>query len=234
MSATAIPKDVFSLVDSQLSTPVLVLGLGRFGAAVALTLVDRGQEVMAVDNDLARVQHFADRLTHVVQADCTDEDVMRQLGAAEFRRAVVAIGSGIEASVLTTGLLVDLELPQIWAKAISRDHGRILERIGAHHVVYPEADMGERVAHLVSGGMLDYIKFDDGFALAKLAPRRSLGEGTLGTMGLRAKYGVTVVGVKGPGRDFTYADRDTVLEPGALIAVAGRAEDVDRFAREIS
>lgn len=234
MSATATPKDVFSLVDSQLSTPVLVLGLGRFGAAVALTLVDRGQEVMAVDNDLARVQHFADRLTHVVQADCTDEDVMRQLGAAEFHRAVVAIGSGIEASVLTTGLLVDLELPQIWAKAISRDHGRILERIGAHHVVYPEADMGERVAHLVSGGMLDYIKFDDGFALAKLAPRRSLGEGTLGTMGLRAKYGVTVVGVKEPGRDFTYADRDTELEPGALIAVAGRTEDVDRFAREIS
>ena len=221
------------MADQPLTAPVLVVGLGRFGAAVALTLVERGQEVMAIDTDMTRVQYFADRLTHVVQADSTDEDALRQIGAAEFQRAVVAIGSGVEASVLSTSVLVDLGISQIWAKAISRDHGRILERIGAHHVVYPEAEMGERVAHLVSAGMLDYIEFDDGFALAKLLPGRPLGSGTLGGLGLRATYGVTVVGVKEPGRDFTYADRDTVVEPGALIAVAGRSEDIDRFAREI-
>jgi trk system potassium uptake protein TrkA len=221
------------LAEISLKSPVLVVGLGRFGASVALTLIEGGQEVLAIDTDLARVQAYADRLTHVVQVDSRDETALRQIGAAEFQRAVVAIGSGVEASVLSTSVLVDLGVAEIWAKAISRDHGRILERIGAHHVVYPEADMGERVAHLVSGGMLDYIKFDDGFSLAKLAPGQSLGSGALGTLGLRAKFGVTVVGVKEPGRQFTYADRDTVIEPGAQIAVAGRSEDIDRFAREI-
>ena len=220
------------MAEVDISGPVLVVGLGRFGSAVALTLADSGQEVMAIDADMGRVQYYSDRVTHAVQVDSTDEQALRQIGAQEFRRAIVAIGSGIEASVLTTGHLVDFNIPQIWAKAISRDHGRILERIGAHHVVYPESDMGERVAHLVNTGMLDYIKFDDGFSLAKLVAPASLGSGTLGTMGLRAKYKVTVVGVKEPGREFTYADRDTVVEPGALIAVAGRSEDIDRFARE--
>jgi trk/ktr system potassium uptake protein len=221
------------LNDKDLQSPVLVIGLGRFGTAVARTLVKSGQEVLAIDDNLARVQHHADHVTHVMQADSTDEEALRQLGAADFHRAVVAIGTGVEASVLTTGLLVDFGVPNIWAKAISQDHGRILERIGAHHVVYPEADMGERVAHLVSGGMLDYIRFDDGFALAKLVAPTSLGDETLGAMGLRARYGVTVVGVKEPGQDFTYADRETVIEPGSLIAIAGRIEDVDKFAQNV-
>jgi len=216
----------------DLAGPVLVVGLGRFGSSVALTLVENGQEVMAVDADMARVQFYADRVTHAVQIDSTDEVALRQIGASEFQRAIVAIGSGVEASVLTASVLVDLGIREIWAKAISREHGRILERIGVHHVVYPESDMGERAAHLVATGMLDYIKFDDGFSLAKLVAPKSLSAGTLGSLGLRAKYKITVVGVKEPGREFTYADRETVVEPGALIAVAGRSEDIDRFARD--
>lgn len=194
-------------------------------------MVERGREVLAIDHSTERVQQYADRLTHVLQVDTTDEAALRQVGAPEFDQAIVAIGSDIEASVLTTTILADFGVPEIWAKAISPAHGRILDRIGAHHVVYPEADMGERVAHLVSGGMLDYIKFDDGFALAKLEIARSLGDGPLGELGLRARYGITVVGFRAPEAEFTYADRDTVITPGSLIAVAGRIEDVDRFAQ---
>jgi trk system potassium uptake protein TrkA len=225
---------VFSLVNRKLTSPVLVVGLGRFGSAVALTMVERGREVLGVDASAERVQHFADRLTHAMQVDTTDEEAMRQIGAADFDQAVVAIGTDIESSVLTTVLLADLGVSEIWAKAISRDHGRILERIGAHHVVYPEADMGERVAHLVSGAMLDYIKFDDGFALAKLEVTEPLGDGPLGELGLRARYGITVVGFRPPGGAFTYADRETVIGAGSLIAIAGRIDDVDRFAQELS
>jgi trk system potassium uptake protein TrkA len=225
---------VFSLVNRKLTSPVLVVGLGRFGSAVALTMVERGREVLGVDASAERVQHFADRLTHAMQVDTTDEEAMRQIGAADFDQAVVAIGTDIESSVLTTVLLADLGISEIWAKAISRDHGRILERIGAHHVVYPEADMGERVAHLVSGAMLDYIKFDDGFALAKLEVTEPLGDGPLGELRLRARYGVTVVGFRPPDGTFTYADRETVIGAGSLIAIAGRIEDVDRFAQELS
>ena len=197
-------------------------------------MVERGREVLGIDHSTERVQQYADRLTHVLQVDTTDEEALRQVGAHEFDQAIVAIGSDIEASVLTTTILADFGVPEIWAKAISPAHGRILERIGAHHVVYPEADMGERVAHLVSGGMLDYIKFDDGFALAKLELTESLGDGPLGKLGLRARYGITVVGFRAPGADFTYADRDTVISPGSLIAVAGRIEDVDRFAQGLN
>jgi trk system potassium uptake protein TrkA len=225
---------VFSLVNSRLTSPVLVVGLGRFGAAVALTMVERGREVLGVDASAERVRHFADRLTHAMQLDTTDEEAMRQIGAAEFDQAVVAIGTDIESSVLTTVLLADLGVTEIWAKAISRDHGRILERIGAHHVVYPEADMGERVAHLVSGAMLDYIKFDDGFALAKLEVSEPLGDGPLGELRLRARYGITVVGFRPPDGTFTYADRETVIGAGSLIAIAGRIDDVDKFAQELS
>ncbi|HEX5018570.1 MAG TPA: TrkA family potassium uptake protein [Actinomycetes bacterium] len=225
---------MFSLVDRKLTSPVLVVGLGRFGSSLALSLVDGGREVMAVDSSPERVQHYADRLTHVIQLDTTDEEAMRQIGAGDFAQAIVAIGSDIESSVLTTALLADMNIQELWAKAISREHGRILERIGAHHVVYPEADMGERVAHLVSGAMLDYIQFDDEFALAKLRANDSLSTGSLGELGLRAKYGITVVGVRPPHGTFTYADRQTRIEPGALIAVAGRRTDVDRFARELS
>jgi trk system potassium uptake protein TrkA len=225
---------VYFLVDQRLTSPVLVVGLGRFGSSLALSLVEGGREVLAVDASAERVQHYADRLTHVVQVDTTDEEAMQQLGASDFAQAIVAIGSDIEASVLSTALLVDLGVPEIWGKAISREHGRILERIGAHHVVYPEADMGERVAHLVSGAMLDYIRFDEEFALAKLVADESLSGAPLGDHGLRASFGITVVGVRPPNGTFTYADRQTEIAPGSLIAVAGRITDVDKFARHLS
>jgi trk system potassium uptake protein TrkA len=222
------------LVDRRLTSPVLVIGLGRFGSSLALGLVAARREVLALDSSPERVQQFADRLTHVVQVDTTDEEAMRQLGVSDFSQAIVAIGSDIESSVLTTALLTDVGINEIWAKALSREHGRILERIGAHHVVYPEADMGERVAHLVTGAMLDYIRFDEEFALAKLVADSSLAGTALGELALRAKFGITVVGVKPPGGEFTYADRQTVVEPGSLIAVSGRIADVDRFAQHLS
>jgi trk system potassium uptake protein TrkA len=165
----------------------------------------------------------------VVTADTTDIDALRQLGVPDVHRVVVSIGTDIEASIMTTSLLVDLGIPDIWAKAISRQHGTILQRVGAHHVVLPEHDMGERVAHLVIGRMLDYIEFEDGFALAKTTPPAEVLNQRLGDTGIRAKYGVTVVCIKRPGEDFTYATPDTVVHPGDLLIVAGKSHDTERF-----
>ena len=148
--------------------PVLVLGLGRFGAATAGQLQRLDREVLAVDEDPNLVQKWADRVTHAVQADARSIDALRQIGAADFKVAVVAVGSYVEASVLITANLVDLGIPQIWAKAVSQSHGKILSRIGANHVIYPEAEAGVRVAHLVSGRMIDFIEFDDDFAIVKM------------------------------------------------------------------
>lgn len=216
--------------DKDSSGAVAVIGLGRFGGQVAASLERLGHEVLAIDFDPAPVQKWADRLTYVAQADSTDEEALRQLGLTDFPRAVVGIGTGMEASVLTVINLVDLGVKEIWAKAITAKHGRILQRIGAHHVVYPEAAMGERVAHLVTGKMIDFIEFDDGYAIVKTrAPREAAGR-SLAESALRSKYGVTVVGVKRPGQDFTYALPDTMVEAGDLLIVSGPTKQVERFA----
>ena len=135
---------------------VAVIGLGRFGGQVADSLLQLGHEVLGVDENARLVQQWSDRLTHVVQADATDEDALLQIGIKEFSRAVVGIGSDIEASVLTVLTLSELGVREIWAKAVSAKHGRILRSVGAHHVIYPEATMGERVAHLIASRMLDF------------------------------------------------------------------------------
>ena len=209
---------------------VVVIGLGRFGGAVAASLLGLGHEVLGIDGDEEIVQDWSDRLTHVAAADSTDGDALRQLGVADFARAVVGIGSNIEASVLTVVTLTELEIGHITAKASSSKHGKILRSIGAHHVVYPEQAMGERVAHLITGKMLDYIEFDDGFAIAKVrAPRDATGR-SLADVALRTKHGVTVVGVKRPGADFEYARPDTVVPRGCTLIVAGPTDKVERFA----
>ncbi len=210
--------------------PVLVIGLGRFGAATAGQLDRLGREVLAIDADADLVQKWADRVTHTVQADARSIDALRQIGAQEFSIAVVATASDIEASVLITANLVDLRIPQIWAKAVSQPHGKILSRIGAHHVVYPEAEAGQRVAHLVSGRMIDFIEFDDDFAIVKMYPPKAIRGMTLAESGVRSKYGITVVGVKSPGKEFTYAAPTTVVSNHDLVIVSGQSSAIERFA----
>lgn len=209
--------------------PVLVIGLGRFGTAVAEALMRMGHEVLGVDCDEKLVQSAADELTQTVQADTTDMDALKALGAGEFSVAVVAIGTDIEASVLSVLGLSDLGVPLIWAKATNENHGRILRRTGAHYVVFPEQRMGERVAHLLNGRLQDFIKFDDRFALAKLvAPEPIIGI-TLGMSEVRQKYGVTVVGVKREDQDFIYAVPDTLIFPNDTLVVSGTIDEIERF-----
>lgn len=216
--------------------PVVVIGLGRFGSALALELVRRGTEVLGIDQSAKVTQTSAGHLPHVITADATDIEALRQLGVAEFARAVVAIGSDIQASILTTSLLAELEIPNIWAKAISHQHANILARVGAHHVVSPEHDMGERVAHLLSGRILDYVAVDEDFAMIKTKPPRDIVGVPLRESRLRSKYGVTVVAVKseatvpGTPRSFTYATPDTVLTYGDIILVVGTISAVEKFA----
>jgi trk system potassium uptake protein TrkA len=208
---------------------IVVIGLGRFGSSLAHTLTDMGYEVLGVDFSDDKVQEHAGVLTHVVQADTTSERALRQIGVADAVTAVVCIGTDVESSVLTTVALVDLGVQNIWAKAITEPHGRILQRVGAHHVVFPEAEMGHRVAHLVTGQLLEYIALDDDFVLAELIAPDALVGVQLGESNLRARFKVTVVCVKPSGGQFTYADRSTILTPSDLIVIAGHRADVERF-----
>jgi trk system potassium uptake protein TrkA len=210
---------------------VVVIGLGRFGTALALELMAAGTDVLGIDDDEDIVQSLNGQLTQVVRTDSTKEEALRQLGVHEFDRAVVGIGTDIEASILTGSLLLNFQVPNIWAKAISLPHGRILEQIGIEHVVYPEHDMGRRVAHLVRGAMLDYIQFEDDFAMVKTVVPAELVGKRLGDTAVRSRHDVTVVAVHHTGAGFTYATADTVLEEGDTVIVSGRTAAAERFAQ---
>ncbi|HEX5692841.1 MAG TPA: TrkA family potassium uptake protein [Roseiflexaceae bacterium] len=209
--------------------PVLVIGLGRFGSAVATTLERMDHEVLGVDLDQAIVDDHKNLLTQVVEADCTELETLQRLGAGEFDSAVVAIGTNIEASVLIVLALTDVGIPNIWAKATTERHGRILERTGAHHVVFPERTMGERVARLVNERLLDFINFGDEFAIAKLkAPEPIVGLPLI-TSECRKRHGVTVIGAKRSGEDFIHATPDTIIFPGDELVVSGRIDHIEAF-----
>ena len=210
--------------------PVAVIGLGRFGTALALELARGGTEVLAVDHRPDVVQKLSGQLGQVVVADSTDPDALTEIGIGDFSRVVVAIGNDLEASILTTALLTELQIRDIWAKAVNRQQATILERVGAHHVVFPEQDMGERVAHLVSGRLLDWVELDRNWVFAKTRPPRELVGIPLGESGLRKKHHVTVVSVRPENQsEYTHAGMDTVLTYGSVIVIAGRPADVERF-----
>ncbi|WP_420450824.1 potassium channel family protein [Ilumatobacter sp.] len=209
---------------------VIVIGLGRFGSSLGRTLVDMGHEVLGLDLDEQRVAEHSDSLTHVAEVDTTNVKALRQLGVGDATTVVVCIGADVESSVLTTAAVADLEVPNIWAKAMTEPHGRILARVGAHNVVFPEAEMGSRVAHLVTGGLLEYVALDDDFALVEMVAPDAIVGVPLGESNLRADHRVTIVCVKPSESGFTYADRDTVLDPSDIVVVAGHRSDLERFA----
>ncbi len=211
------------------NSPVVVIGLGRFGQSLAQELMSLGLEVLGIDSDPKIVQAMSGDLTHVVEADSTDEEAMRQLSVHEFDRAVIGIGTNLECSILSASVLLNLGVRHVWAKAVSAPHARILEQVGVHNVVRPEYDMGQRVAHLVRGALLDYIEFEDGYAIVKTRPPSCLHGKTLEESHPRSTYGITVVGVKRHGEDFTHAVPETVVEAGDLIIVSGERHKVEKF-----
>jgi trk system potassium uptake protein TrkA len=208
---------------------ILVIGLGRFGGRLALELVALGHDVLGVDLDPDIVQHYAPLLTKVMAADTTRPEVLEQIGATEFNHVVVGVGD-VEASILTVAELVTLGVRDIWAKAMTDSHKRILEKVGATHVVLPEHEMGRRIAHQVTGKVVDYIELDEGFALVETRVPRELWGRTLGESQVRANYGVTVVFVKPGGHAFTYATPDSRLDEDCLVLVAGDIAAVEAFA----
>jgi trk system potassium uptake protein TrkA len=215
---------------SNADSEVLVIGLGRFGAAAAMELRRLGHKVTGLERDAVLAERYIGSLTTIVHGDGSDPKTIRDMKVAKYKIAIVAIGSSIEGSVLAAANLVDAGVQDIWAKAMSVEHARILDRIGVHHIVRPESDTGRRVAHLVGGKLQDYIEFDDGFAIVKMRPPQEAIGFTLEQSQIRSKYGVTVVGVKAPGQDFTYAVPSTKVSAHDTLIVSGPTSLLERLA----
>jgi len=222
-------RDKSSGTNGTADGGVLVIGMGRFGSRLALTIERLGREVLAVEKHPDVIRRWEGRIP-IYEGDATDPATLDQLGVRDFPVSVVGVGTELEASVLITSNLVDLGTTQVWAKATSPEHERILRRIGAHQVVLPERDAADRLAHLVSGKLLDYIEFEDGFTIVKMRPPKETIGFTLGELQIRRKYGVTVIGVKSPDIEFEYAADETRIQTNDLLIVSGNTALLDRFA----
>lgn len=209
---------------------VAVLGLGRFGRATARELARIGHDVLAVDSDPKLVEAIADEVGHAVQADVTDEEVLTELGLAQCDAVIIGITGSLEASILATVLLDRLGVRRIIAKAADTLHGTILERVGAHVIVYPEREAGFRIAHsFAAPGIRDYLDVVPGFGVARVSVSASLAGRSLAEHDLPRTYGVTVVALCRGGRATLSPAGSETLEVGDELIVAGFDDDLERL-----
>lgn len=210
-----------------------VIGLGRFGASVARVLTEMGQYVLAVDVDEARVDELAPVLNRVVRADCTDPAALRALRIHEFDTVVVAIGDNVESSVITVLNCRDLGVPYLVAKAQDEAHGRILKHLGVDRVVYPQRDMGIRVAsNIATGGIIDYVRLSDEYGMAEITPPRTVLGRSLQELDLPHTYGLNVMAIKRGTRVIVSPRAEERIAEGDVMVVIGSAEGITRLQSE--
>ncbi|MCC2685172.1 MAG: TrkA-N domain protein [Paenibacillaceae bacterium] len=207
-----------------------VIGLGRFGSSLANELIALGYEVLGIDRDQEAVDELQDTLTHAVAADATDETVLRSLGIRNLDCVVVAIGDDIQASIMTAILLKDMGVKMVVAKALSAMHGKVLNKIGVDRVIYPERDMGVRVAHqLVSPNLLDYIELSQQYTIAELSVPKKLSGQSLRQLNTRAKYGCSIVAINKRAGMIIAPTADDSVEESDIMVVIGTNQQVDDF-----
>ncbi|BBI35070.1 potassium channel family protein [Cohnella abietis] len=208
----------------------VIIGLGRFGSSLGTELMRLGNEVLGVDRDEEKVQDLSHILTHAVVADATEEEVLRSIGARNFDCGIVAIGDDVQASILATILLKDLGVKKVVAKAVSDLHGRVLERIGVDRIIYPERDMGIRVAHqLVSPNLLDYIELSQQYTIAELAVPQCLSGKSLDDVNPRGRFGCSIVAINKPKGIIIAPVAKDVLTIDDVMVVIGTNVQIEQF-----
>jgi trk system potassium uptake protein TrkA len=208
----------------------IVIGLGRFGTSVAETLYSSGNDVLAVDFDEETVQNISDRVTHAVQVDANDENSLKALGIRNFDCAVISIGSNIQASILATLLVKELGVKYVITKATNELHAKVLYKIGADRVVFPERDMGVRVAHnLVSSNILDYIELSPDYSIAEVVSPEEWHNKTLRELNIRAQYGINVMAIKRNNDIDISPSADNIVEIGDVIVAIGNIEELNKL-----
>lgn len=207
-----------------------VIGMGRFGSSVAKALFDMDIEVMAIDANEELIQNALPYVTHAVQADATDEIAMKNLGIRSFDVVVVAIGQDIQASILATLVLKEIGVKYVVVKAQNERHGKVLYKIGADKVVFPERDMGIRVAHnLISPNTLDFIELAEDYSIMEIiAPEFTVGK-TLVELDFRARFGVNVIAIK-TGHEFNISPgAEDRIKEGDVLIIIGHNEDIKKL-----
>lgn len=215
-----------------MSKQFAVIGMGRVGASLVKTLDSLGHDVLGIDCDGDRIQDLSDELpgASLIAADATEDSVLRDLGLDRFDGAAVVIGESIQASVLVTLILKDLGVPMIFSRANNDLHGRVLERVGADHVIQPEKEFGEFLARQMSlPGIQDYLELGDDEALIEIeAPQSWIGK-SLADLQLHRKKDLTVLAIKGREKGGTLPKPETPLQEGDILVVGGPKKELDKL-----
>lgn len=211
-----------------------VIGLGRFGGSVCQELSEEGMDVLAIDRDEEKVNKYKNFASHAVIADSTDEETLKELGIKNIDHVIVAIGDNIQASILTTVILADLDIKRITVKANNDYHEKILNKIGADQVVHPERDMGKRIArNIISNNILDYLELSDEHSIVEVkAGKRMLGK-SLMDLDIRANYGCNVVAIKQNYKINVSPSADDMLKEDDILIVIGADNDISRFEKHL-
>lgn len=206
----------------------VILGLGRFGQSVAKTLYELGHEVLAIDGNEEIVQAMSGCVTHAVEGDCRDENVLSAIGVRNFDVAVVAIGQDMQSSILVTVMLKDMGVKYVVAKAQSMVHAKVLGKIGADRVIFPERDMGIRVAHILSDtNFVDFIELSEDYSIVEITcPEKWIGK-TLRELDVRVKYGVNIMAIKNGEGINVSPQAEEVLSAGDMLIVIGSNDDLN-------
>nr|WP_284703634.1 TrkA family potassium uptake protein [Clostridium swellfunianum] len=207
-----------------------VIGLGRFGSSIAKVLSSSGYEVLAVDKDMERIQGISDEVTHAIQADVTSESSIRSLGISNFDVVVVSIASDLEASILVTLMAKELGAKYVVAKARSESHAKVLSKIGADKIVFPERDMAERIAHnIISSNILDYIELSPEYSIMELAALEEWQNKSLGQLTMRRRYGINVLAIKHNDKINAFPNADDIIREKDVIIAVGHNDDLDKI-----
>ncbi|MFH7820296.1 potassium channel family protein [Neobacillus thermocopriae] len=208
-----------------------VIGLGRFGSSVAARLYESGQEVLGVDVNMERVEDSNEFVTHAVIADSTDPESLKAIGIRNFDTVIVAIGNDIQASILSVLLLKELGVKKVIAKALNKLHGQVLEKVGADWVIFPERDMGIRVAHqLLSPNVLNFIEISKNYSVEEVRATEKMKDKTLRELDIRAKYNLSVIAIRKDHELTISPPPDKIIDEGDVLVVIGENRDLERFA----
>ena len=208
----------------------IVIGCGRFGTSVAMTLYKLGYDVLAVDRDLEKVQEMSEYVTHAVQIDAIDEPSLKSIGIRNFDVAVVAIGSNMQASIMATLIAKDMGVKRVIAKAQNELHAKVLYKIGADKVIFPERDMGVRVAHnLVSSNILDVIEFAPDYSIIEVAPLPEWEDKSLKELKLPNLYGVSVMAIKTGDKINISPYADDVIKKNDVVVILGHNDNLKKI-----
>jgi trk system potassium uptake protein TrkA len=213
-----------------MGTSVLVLGLGRFGTAAALALMERGHEVLAIDHDTTLVNRIAPQVTHAVELDASDMASLKSIGAADFAYAIVAMTGALETSIFATMALKNLGVGNVVATAASDLHGAILQKVGADRVVYPEREMGRRVTHVFNvPSALDYLDVAPNFGIVKISPPASFVGRTLSQLDLVGRLGLTPIALRRGSKVTVIPHRDEQIGPTDELILLGRDDHLEEL-----